>query len=442
MRRTIPLCLLFSAMMVNQAVAQAAPAPRDLVVRADGWLDVQAGRVVTGQDVHIRDRRIVAVGADLELPDSEVLELPGHTIMPGLIDLHTHLFYAESPGLGLTAQALLTQGTTNEYERMLQGVARAREYLCAGFTSVRDLGNSGRYMDVGLRNGVGRLVEAPSVYPSGPGVATYGAQFAGLTEAGQALAASEYDIVSGSAEAVGAVREHVHHGAMVLKVYANNSPNPRAGLDDAELAALVEAAAASYLPVTAHATFDGAARRALDAGILMIEHGYGVSDSTLATMARVGAVLIPTLQDSITMSRAMAGSGDPDVPELRARLDEQRDLLRRAVSAGVTVAFGSDAYLELGMPRGELARRSLYAWIEAGMEPGRVLRAATATAADVLRNTGIGRIQPGARADLIAVEGDPLEDLRSLERISLVMRDGRPVCPSGQDGQQVRSMGR
>lgn len=432
MPRTAPffhVLLLLLLTAAESAAVQGGAEGTAFLLRADGWFDSETGRVVPGEDVLVRGRRIIAVGPDLDVTDDvEVVELPGYTLLPGLIDLHTHLFYAEDPRLGLTAQSLVIRNTTNRYERMLEGVERAREYLCAGFTSVRDLGNSERYMDVGLRNGVGRLREAPSVYPSGPGVASYGAQFAGLTAEAQDLAAAEYDIVDGPRQARRIVREHVHHGAMVLKVYANNSPNPRAGLYPAELEALVEAARFAYLPVTAHATFDGAVRRALDAGIRMIEHGYGTTDSTLSVMAEVGAILVPTLQDSSTMHAAMRAGGSVDPDALRDRLGEQRDLIRRARAAGVTLAFGSDAYVELGFSRGELARRSMYAWTEAGIGPAEVLRAATSVAAEVLRNTGIGEIRPGARADVIAVAGDPTRDLRSLEHIGLVMRDGRRVC--------------
>lgn len=425
-RRFVRILVLSPILLLpTPLVAQDAPPPETTVLRVDRFFDPRSGEWVEDQDLLVRGRRIEAIGTDLAAPPgARVVDLRGLWVVPGLIDLHAHLLYAEDPGLGITGQNLLDAGTVHPGLRVLEGARRAREYLDAGFTSVRDLGNSGRYGDVALRRAIGRLVDGAAVYPSGPGLATYGAQFPGLEPSAVEVAEREYRIVRGAADAVQAVREHVQHGSMVIKVFADNSPNPRSGLSDAELRAIVEAAGHAYVPVAAHATSERSVAAAVRAGVRTIEHGYGVTDSTLARMAREGTVLVATDPDSLTIVAEQRATGGHDPAEIERRLHRYRDRMRRAIAAGVTIGMGSDAYLELGMSRGEHAKRTVYAYVDAGMSPVEALRSATIVGARVLRNTGIGILEPGARADLIAVGGDPTRDIRELGRVRFVMRDG------------------
>lgn len=419
--------VLFCGLILGAPAARSQPDESVTFIRTSRYFDSVAGTIVTGMNLVIRENRITAISDTLAPPPgARVIDLTSFTVLPGLIDAHAHLFYEEDPSRAITAQNLIAFGRDDAAYRALKGAARAREYLLSGYTSVRDLGNSGQYADVGLARAIGEgLTIGPSIYGSGPGLSAYGGQLVGLTADAQEVAAAEYRIVHGPTDAIDAVREHVHHGARVLKVYANSSPNPRTGLSEDELAAIVRQAQFQGVPVTAHATFDGAIQRALRAGIRTIEHGYDIADSTLAQMRSLGAVLVATDWDSVTTERQLRADGSYTAARVAQSLQRDRTRLQRARAAGVTIVAGSDAYLSIGIPRGELAKRTLYAYADAGMPLSEVLQTATVAGARLLRNTAIGALRVNARADIIAVSGDPTRDIRALENVVFVMREGR-----------------
>src|SRR5262249_40367477 len=229
--------------------------------------------------------------------------------------------------------------------------ARARTFLQAGITTVRDLGNSGRFGDVALRDAINDgSVDGPRMIVSGPGLAPVGGQFPGLKPEYQQLAADEYRIVRGPEDAAEAVWENVTFGAQVIKIYSNNTPNP-GYLTLEELRAIVAAAKMHGVRVAAHATNDAAVYRAALAGVNSIEHAYQVADSTLALMAKNGVTLVATDIDSLTIMRYISLQ-NPAAPALnpvqvQGFLKGSRDRLMRAIKAGVTITAGSDNYLGL-----------------------------------------------------------------------------------------------
>jgi imidazolonepropionase-like amidohydrolase len=410
-----------------------AQTPHDtgiVVIHAGHLFDSERGTVSGAEDVLVRHGTIDSVGPRIATPSGgREVDLRRYTVLPGLIDVHTHLLYLEGVGPGLTQEgvkAVIIEGTPL---RALHGAARARTFLDAGITTVRDLGNSGQFGDVALRTAIeDGSVDGPRIIPAGPGLSPEGGQFPGLQKGYHGIAEEEYRIVHSPDDAAQAVTENANYGAQVIKIYSNNTPN-RGSLSVDEMRAIVAEAQRLGLRVAAHATADGAVWRAATAGVTSIEHGYQVADSTLALMAQKGIYLVPTDLDSATYNRYGSLLGPfghrPTPQQQAAALESQHDRLRRAIKAGVPIAAGSDNYLDLHMPQGSAAKHNLYAYAEAGMPPGQVIQAATINAARLLGREGqVGVIKKGASADIIAVEGDPTVDIKALDRVRFVMKEG------------------
>jgi imidazolonepropionase-like amidohydrolase len=263
---------------------------------------------------------------------------------------------------------------------------------------------------------------------SGPGLSAEGGQFAGLDFRHRELASQEYRIVRGVEDARLAVRENVTHGADLIKIYANNSPNP-GYLSIEEMRAIVDEAHLLGVRVTAHATNDRAVSRAVRAGVDGIEHGYFASDSILALLAARKIPLVTTAADLDTAvvgprARQRAGIPLPPMEQLLPLLARAQRSVRQVPASGVTMVAGSDMYWNVGLPRGEAARRVLFAYHQSGIPPATILQSATLHAAQLLGEPRLGRIAVGAHADMIAVQGDPLEDFGAIERVQFVMRAG------------------
>lgn len=413
------------------AAALAAQTPRDTtptVIRAGRVFDSEKGSMSGPQEILVVNGRIAEVATKVTAPrGARVVDLSKYTVLPGLIDAHTHLLYLESPKNDLALEGVKAVTIEGTPLRALHGAARARTFLAAGITTVRDLGNSGRFGDVALRAAIrDGSVDGPRMVVSGPGLSPPGGQFPGVQADYQSIVEEEYRIVRGPADAAAAVQENVSLGAGVIKIYSNNTPNPGA-LSPTELDAIVATARLLGVRVAAHATNDAAVWRAVAAGVNSIEHGYEVSDSTLRLMAERGVYLVPTDIDTLTAVRYMKASGESGpVPEgLVQYMQSERERLLRAVKAGVPIAAGSDMYIALGEPQGEAAKRVLFAYIQAGLTPAQVLQAATLNDARLLGFEGtLGVIKPKAFADIIAVNGNPLDDFSAIERVVWVMKDG------------------
>ena len=414
----------------QRAVGQVVGAPADsgLMIRAGRLFDSERGVLLGARDILVRHGRVVAVSEPSAPPTGvRVIDLSRYTVLPGLIDAHTHLLM-EHPGTEgsgeTTVREVVREG---EVLRALRGAARARSYLEAGFTTVRDLGNAGLFADVALKRAIAEgSLPGPRLYVAGPGLAPEGGQVDGLDARHRRLVDEEYRVVRGPDDARQAVRENVTQGADVIKLYSNASPNP-AYLSVAEMRAAVEEAHLMGVRITAHATTDRAIWRAIEAGVDAIEHARGAADSTLGFARRRGVVLVLTEwgRDLATLQvgRLPPGMRPPD-SGVTAALAPGYDRVRRAMRAGNSIAFGSDVYVDFGVPRGVAARRALTAFVEAGLSPALVLQAATITAARVLGDSSLGAIKPGAHADLIAVDGDPTTELHALERVRFVMKGG------------------
>ena len=194
-----------------------------------------------------------------------------------------------------------------------------------------------------------------------------------------------------------------------------------------EMKAIVEEAHLFRLKVAAHATNDIAVRRAVEAGVDSIEHGYQVSDETLKLMKEKGVALVPTDADlqSFKYFANLPGGRTLTDEQIERQLKPLRDRLQRAIAAGVTIVAGSDMYVDMQRPQGDAAKRVLFAYLESGMKPAQILQSATVNAARLLGSPRIGVIKAGTFADIIAVEGNPADDFNSIEKVRFVMKNGK-----------------
>ena len=423
------LPLLFLLVTASALSAQTPIDTGVTLIHAGRVFDSEHALFLTARDILVRRGMIDSVAEHITPPaGAKVVDLSRYFVLPGLIDSHTHLLYLESPSGDLTTQgasAVIIEGTPL---RALHGAARARTFLAAGITTVRDLGNSGRFGDMALRDAIrDGSVDGPRMIAAGPGLSPEGGQFPGLQSAYRAIAEEEYRVVRGPQDAALGVRENVTYGADVIKIYSNNTPN-RGVLSVEEMRAIVDEARRLHVKVTAHATSDEAVWRAATAGVDGIEHAYQVADSTLALMRQKGIFMVPTDLDSATVLRYSTrsqGKFQVTPQQVPTILNGQRDRLRRAMKIGVPIAAGSDNYLDMGMPQGEAAKHNLFAYAQAGMPNASVVQAATWNASRLLGlENRIGIVKPHAFADIIAVEGDPATDIHALERVRFVMKQG------------------
>jgi imidazolonepropionase-like amidohydrolase len=421
MRTTFALLLTFAA-----ALASAQPLT---VIKAGSLIDGRSDAPRANQIIVIRGNRIESVGSGTIPAGANVIDLSGMTVMPGLIDSHTHIFLqGEDPAEGGYDVQLLKFGLAY---RAARATVSARRALEQGFTSIRDVETEGAgYGDLGIKQAVdeGRI-PGPRIFASTRGISTTG----GYNLEGYApeiVVPKGVQIIDGPVEARKAAREQLDHGADWIKVYMTH----RSWLDKQgnlisqptltveELRAIVDEAHGWKRKVACHAYNGEGLRRALDGGCDSIEHGLELDDAEIAQMLRQGTWYVPTL------SVYYDHNSPPDTPAGRRdakRVSLHEASFKKALKAGVKIVFGTDVG---GFAWTEPIAQEFDRMVAFGMTPMEAIRSATSRAAEMLDASGdIGAIAPGAYADIIATQSDPLRDIRALRDVSFVMKNGEVV---------------
>ncbi len=411
--------LLIGVCAVNQSFAETT------IIQAARMIDVTTGEIISPASIVIEGDTISAVNPDMLPATARVIDLGDRTLLPGLFDMHTHLTLDFFTGDNWTTAAV--RETPADWA--LYGVAFGLQTLEAGFTTVRDAGAWPGFPDVALMRAIdaGR-VTGPRIYPAGHYLSITGGHcdvtgFApGIVELGP-----NQGIANGVDEILRAVRYQVKHGVKVIKVCATSgvfSAGTQPGAQqysEIELQTIVEEASRHGLKVMAHAHGSEGIMAAVKAGVASIEHGSMLTPEIIKEMKKRGTYYVPTIylsdiplpentpQDTINKSNFLS----PYVEKS----------FRMAVDSGVNIALGTDS----GVVRHYMVGKEFYAMVRRGMTPLHALQTATINAADLLGVSDRAELKAGKLADIIAVEGNPLEDITVMERVSFVMKNGEIV---------------
>jgi len=400
------------------------------VIRAGVLIDVDAGVARRNQVIIVRGNKIAEVGdaANAKIPaDAQVLDLSQYTVLPGLIDAHTHIFLqGEDPADVSYDDQLLKYPLALRAARATVSVRRALE---EGFTTLRDMETEGAgYGDVGIKEAIDRgYIPGPRLFVSTRAISSTGGYplegYAPEVEVPKGV-----QIADGPVEARKAAREQLDHGADWIKVYMTHRSwvgkngelvsQPTLTVD--ELRAIVDEAHGWGRKVACHAYSGIGLQRALDGGCDSIEHGLSLTDAQIAQMIKQGTWLCATLS---VYYYDHAPADTPEGLRDRKRVSDHEVSFRKALKAGVKIAFGTDMG---GIPWTEPIAQEFPRMVDFGMTPMQAIQSATVRAADLLDQQGkLGTIAPGAYADIVAVTGDPLADIRVLGSVGFVMKDGK-----------------
>jgi imidazolonepropionase-like amidohydrolase len=413
-RAALFLCagaFLLAFLSNEPAPAQTTPSPSTVLLKIGRLLDLKSGTYLPDQAVLVVGERIKEVGRftveQAHAPkDARLIDLSRAVVLPGLIDAHTHLMARIS---SITPEGYaLNLLTKSQAFRALEGAADARLTLRAGFTTVRDVESEGsQYADVALRDAIDQgLVEGPRMAVATRGIAALGRYFPFGISPDLHDFPTGAQMISGVDEARRAAREQISHGANLLKVYADwRSPT----LTLEELRVIVEEAHSAGLPVAAHADSPRGIQNAVMAGVDSIEHGTNGDRAALEAMKEKGVFLVPTV----------GGLFDEN---LTSSLESAKNVIRMALELHVKLANGYDAATAEAHGRNA---NELVSMVKLGLTPIDAIRAATIGAAELMRwQDRVGSVEPGRFADLIALTGDPLDDITQLQHVAFVMKGG------------------
>ncbi|PYX80915.1 MAG: Xaa-Pro dipeptidase [Acidobacteria bacterium] len=423
--RSVVVCSVAIASVA--AVAQTPAPTKRVMVRAGHLLDVKGGKMLADQAIVIEGDKIVSVDPASQAkaaPEAVTVDLSNATVLPGLIDAHTHLTF-DPGGAGYSRLGISTP------REALTGAKNARITLEAGFTTVRNVGASG-YSDIALRDAINAGdVPGPRIVASGPPLGITGGH------CDNNLLPYEYHaqgdgVADGIENVQHKVREVIKYGADVIKICATGGVMSKGDDPNAsqftfeEMKAIVAEAHRLGRKVAAHAHGAEGVRWASDAGVDSIEHGHLMDGAAIAALKKNGTYLVPTLY-LIDWHRENAAHSD--VPEFSRRKmqmvsDAAQSNAKQAIAAGVRIGLGTDAAV---YPHG-LNAHELAVYVRLGMTPLQAIQSATVNDADLLGWADrIGTLEPGKFADIIAVDGDPLKDVATLEHVKFVMKGGEVV---------------
>ncbi len=391
-------------------------------------VDTKSGKVLKNQTIVVTDNKIISVKNGFEKPTSEevqIIDLKNKTVLPGLIDMHVHLEMEFSPNI------YLERFTLNDVDAAFHSTVFAKRTLFAGFTTVRDLGGSG--VNTALRNAINKgYVVGPKIYSAGKALATTGGHADpsnGVRKEIMGNPGPKEGVVNSVDDARKAVRQRYKNGADVIKItatggvlsVAKNGQNPQFTIE--EIKAVCETAKDYNMHVAAHAHGDEGMQRAILGGVKTIEHGTLMSDKTMQMMMDNNVFYVPTITAGKEVSEKAEIKGyypEIIVPKALSIGPKIQGTFAKAYKKGVPIAFGTDAGV---FPHGENAKEFQY-MVDAGMPEMKALQSATINNALVLKNEQIGQIKAGFFADIIAVNDDPTKNIKTLENVIFVMKNG------------------
>lgn len=391
-------------------------------------IDVNSGQVMSEMTIVVEGNKITSVnrGYTRAANGDEVIDLKSKTVMPGLMDMHVHLESESSP------HSQIDEYTLNPADIAFNAQVYAERTLMAGFTTVRDLGGSG--VNVALRKAVNAgKVKGPRIYTAEKSIATTGGHADPTNGSKYELMGDpgpQDGVINSFEEARKAVRQRYKNGADVIKItatggvlsVAKDGMGPQ--FQEDELRGIVETAKEYGFVTAAHAHGDEGMYRAVKAGINSIEHGTFMSERTMDLMKEMGTYYVPTISAGkyVVEKAAIPGFFPPIVvPKALAVGPQIQTTFGKAYKRGVKIAFGTDAGV---FPHGENGKEFIY-MVEAGMKPIESIQSATKTAAELLRiYDTVGSIEPGKLADIVAVEGDPTQDIATMANVKFVMKGG------------------
>lgn len=426
--------------MVGTALAMAmtcAPAlAHDVIIHAGHLIDASGTSERAQVSILIVDDHITGVvDGFVERPGADIVDLSQKTVLPGLIDSHVHLTFDMSKG-----GQQLREVTRSAYDEELDGVANARITLLAGFTSVRDCGGYTPVVVALKRGQKDGVIQGPRMWVAGSLLGPTGGHADFANGFDPSLSKPEWTdgIVDSPEEAARKVREHYRAGVDLIKIVpsggvASIGDDPQAQLmTDAEIRAIVDTAHTLHLKVAAHAHGTQAIEHASQIGVDSIEHGSYGTPASYAIMKAHGTYLVPTLIAGFSVADFARKHPELLAPSTATKALAVAPLMAHnayaAWKAGVKIAFGTDA----GVFRHGDNARELQLMVDAGIPVAETIRAATTIAAELIGESRIGAIKPGAWADIIATDHDPLADITELQRVNFVMQGGRIVKQDGQ----------
>lgn len=390
-----------------------------IAIRVGKIVHPEAGNVQINQIILVEGENIKAIGTNIEIPDgAEVIDLSDKVILPGMFDAHTHLCLNMQHKRDANSYYVTTLRDSTAF-RAIQGVANARSMLEYGFTTVRDIGNAANYADTDLRRAIEQgLVPGPTIINAGRIIAPYGGQFQ-MQPDKPGLGEPEYFYADTRDEIKKAIRQNIHFGAKVIKLVIDDQDYIYS-IEDIKFA--VEEAHLAGLKLAAHAWTEKGARNAAEAGVDSIEHAVRINEETLKIAKRNNVVIVPT---PFTETDARIGGQ----PGGNKRFNEQwfAKVVTSANKIGVTLVFGPDVIFSTNeYPRGRLSIETIDNWKEAGIPEKVILQALTTNAAKLLGvENSRGAIRTGMKADIIAVDDNPLEKIETLKNVSFVMKNGK-----------------
>ena len=391
-----------------------------IAIKAGKVIDPSTDKVYNNQIILVENGKIKEYGSNITIPkEAEVIDLSKSTVMPGLIDAHTHICaniskFADMLGIDFLDLVLLNP----DGYRAIQGTVNAKQMLDAGFTSIREAGNSGKYVDVDIKRAINEgLIIGPTIIAAGRIIAPFGGQFRTKADK-QFIVNKEYFFADTQDELKMAIRENIFYGVDVIKIVVDSKPYKYSTED---IKFIVNEAKLAGFKVMAHCqTLDGV-YSTVSGGVASVEHGWTIPDSIITLMKKKEIFLVST--DFPAKVLQAYGSEVENANVFHSKLIRR---LKRVYEGGVKIAFGSDIMVDIdNETRGTVALSYIDSFVEAGIPAAEILKIMTINAAQLLGIEKVrGSIAPGMYCDLIATEDNPLENIMTLKKVSFVMKNG------------------